>query len=226
MALIKEELIEEIVNANTLPEISRAYNKLNSIYEDLLEELESEGSENKIDLQEEIDTLKDVLQYAIENKAEGLIYHLQKYDNEVGKSTATKAEDKGFYYQEQQRLKNLRDQEIKKRDNFVNFIINQMNFLGIKPKKANGIKTSQGILSLREVKEKVYPAIDTLEDNFKRFIIPQLTLTYEQFQSLPEDIKELISGRVKEDLDKEKIEKDEKLSLKIREEIKTKLKIY
>ena len=101
-----------------------------------------------------------------------------------------------------------------------------MNFLGIKPKKANGIKTSQGILSLREVKEKVYPAIDTLEDNFKRFIIPQLTLTYEQFQSLPEDIKELISGRVKEDLDKEKIEKDEKLSLKIREEIKTKLKIY
>ena len=37
MALVKEELIEEIVNANTLPEISRAYNKLNSIYEDLLE---------------------------------------------------------------------------------------------------------------------------------------------------------------------------------------------
>ncbi len=225
---IKEELLVEIENATTLPQITSAYNKLMQIVEEI-ELLESGEEITEEEIEEknlQIETLKDILMFALENKAEGIIYFLNKYDSEVGKSSATKAEDKGFYYQEEQRIKELRKQETKKRDRFVNFVVNQMNFLGIQPKKDNGIKTLNGILSLREVKEQIYPDVDQLPDTFKKYIIPQITLTYDQFISLPEDIKTLISGRVKEDLDKEKIKKDEVLSSQIREEKKLKLKIY
>ena len=225
---IKEELLVEIENATTLPQITSAYNKLMQIVEEI-ELLESGEEITEEEIEEknlQIETLKDILMFALENKAEGIIYFLNKYDSEVGKSSATKPEDKGFYYQEEQRIKELRKQETKKRDRFVNFVVNQMNSLGIQPKKDNGIKTLNGILSLREVKEQIYPDKDQLPDTFKKYIIPQITLTYEQFISLPEDIKTLISGRVKEDLDKEKIKKDEVLSSQIREEKKLKLKIY
>lgn len=119
--LDKEKVIEKIENANSLFEIITAFEDVMLLIEQS-QYMNEETKEIKGLSTEEEETLLDILDFALENKAKNIIYVINSKIQEAGKPNAQKAEDKGIYYHEEQRLKKIRSQESKKLENFLNYI--------------------------------------------------------------------------------------------------------
>lgn len=220
--LDKEEVIEKITQANTLNEIVNAFEDVMS----LIEQSQYMDEETKLEkglTPEEEETLMDILNYTLENKAKNIIYVINKKIEEAGKPSAQKAEDKGFYYKEEQRIKKLRKQEERKLGNFLEHISSLLVKRGIKPNKANGIKTEAGILYLRKSDTKVYPEVNYLKDEFKRYKISECVIPYDIYKLIPEEVKEYL--KIESEVDKKKVDLDETLSKEIRIETKFKVAI-
>ena len=178
--LDKEKVIEKIENANSLFEIITAFEDVMLLIEQS-QYMNEETKEIKGLSTEEEETLLDILDFALENKAKNIIYVINSKIQEAGKPNAQKAEDKGIYYHEEQRLKKIRSQESKKLENFLNYISNLLVRRGTKPKKANGIKTEAGTLYLRQVDTKVYPDVNYVEDKFKRYKLSECMIYMKKF---------------------------------------------
>ncbi len=205
--LDKEKVIEKIENANSLFEIITAFEDVMLLIEQS-QYMNEETKEIKGLSTEEEETLLDILDFALENKAKNIIYVINSKIQEAGKPNAQKAEDKGIYYHEEQRLKKIRSQESKKLENFLNYISNLLVRRGTKPKKANGIKTEAGTLYLRQVDTKVYPDVNYVEDKFKRYKLSECIISNDISEKIPQEVLEHL--KLTPEVDKKKIDSAEK----------------
>lgn len=220
--LDKEKVIEKIENANSLFEIITAFEDVMLLIEQS-QYMNEETKEIKGLSEEEEETLLDILDFTLENKAKNIIYVINSKIQEAGKPNAQKADDKGIYYHEEQRLKKIRTQESKKLENFLNYVSNLLVRRGTKPKKANGIKTEAGTLYLRQVDTKVYPDVNYVEDRFKRYKLSECIISNDIYEKIPQEVLEHL--KLTPEVDKKKIDSDEEASKEIRIETNYKVAI-
>ena len=220
--LDKEKVIQKIESANSLFDIITAFEDVMLLIEQS-QHMDEETKEVIGLTKEEEETLLDILDYTLENKAKNIIYVVNSKIKEAGKPNAQKAEDKGIYYQEEQRLKKIRVQETKKLENFLNYISNLLVRKGILPKKANGIKTEAGTLYLRQVDTKVYPDVNYVEDKFKRYRISECIISNDIYEKIPQEVLEQL--KITPEVDKKAIDSDEEMAKEVRIETNYKVAI-
>ena len=218
----KELVIQKIESANTLYEIVTAFEDIMSLIE-YSQYMDEETKEERGLTKEEEETLLDILNYTLENKAKNIIYVINRKMEEAGKPSAQKAEDKGSYYKEEQRINKIRQQESKKLDNFLNRIAQLLLKKGIEPNKANGIKTEAGTLYLRKVNTKIYPDINSVGDKFKRYKISECIIPNDIYEKIPLEVREYI--KFTPEINKKEVDSDENMSKEVRTETSFKVAI-
>ena len=113
----------------------------------------------------------------LENKSTSLIMLWQEFFKFIGNGTS----NKGLVFEEEKRLKELRDNYTKKFEKYKEKISECMLSLGMETGKANGVMTSLGVLTFTKNTSKLYPKVEEVESKYLNYRIKELILTQEEF---------------------------------------------
>ena len=131
----------------------------------------------------------------LENKSTSLIMLWQEFFKFIGNGTS----NKGLVFEEEKRLKELRDNYTKKFEKYKEKISECMLSLGMETGKANGVMTSLGVLTFTKNTSKLYPKVEEVESKYLNYRIKELILTQEEFndKNIPKWLKVRLEDNLK-----------------------------
>lgn len=150
--------------------------------------------EGEID-EQTLEDSRELIISELENKSTSLIMLWQEFFKFIGNGTS----NKGFVFEEEKRLKELRDNYTKKFEKYKEKISECMLSLGMETGKANGVMTPLGVLTLTKNTSKIYPKVEEVESKYLNYRIKELILTQEEFndKNIPEWLKVRLEDNLK-----------------------------
>ncbi len=150
--------------------------------------------EGEID-EQTLEDSRELIISELENKSTSLIMLWQEFFKFIGNGTS----NKGLVFEEEKRLKELRDNYTKKFEKYKEKISECMLSLGMETGKANGVMTPLGVLTLTKNTSKIYPKVEEVESKYLNYRIKELILTQEEFndKNIPEWLKVRLEDNLK-----------------------------
>lgn len=150
--------------------------------------------EGEID-EQTLEDSRELIISELENKSTSLIMLWQEFYKFIGNGTS----NKGLVFEEEKRLKELRDNYTKKFEKYKEKISECMLSLGMETGKANGVMTPLGVLTLTKNTSKIYPKVEEVESKYLNYRIKELILTQEEFndKNIPEWLKVRLEDNLK-----------------------------
>ena len=150
--------------------------------------------EGEID-EQTLEDSRELIISELENKSTSLIMLWQEFFKFIGNWTS----NKGLVFEEEKRLKELRDNYTKKFEKYKEKISECMLSLGMETGKANGVMTPLGVLTLTKNTSKIYPKVEEVESKYLNYRIKELILTQEEFndKNIPEWLKVRLEDNLK-----------------------------
>lgn len=150
--------------------------------------------EGEID-EKTLEDSRELIISELENKSTSLIMLWQEFFKFIGNGTS----NKGLVFEEEKRLKELRDNYTKKFEKYKEKISECMLSLGMETGKANGVMTSLGVLTLTKNTSKLYPKVEEVESKYLNYRIKELILTQEEFndKNIPKWLKVRLEDNLK-----------------------------
>ena len=150
--------------------------------------------EGEID-EQTLEDSRELIISELENKSTSLIMLWQEFFKFIGNGTS----NKGLAFEEEKRLKELRDNYTKKFEKYKEKISECMLSLGMETGKANGVMTPLGVLTLTKNTSKIYPKVEEVESKYLNYRIKELILTQEEFndKNIPEWLKVRLEDNLK-----------------------------
>lgn len=150
--------------------------------------------EGEID-EQTLEDSRELIISELENKSTSLIMLWQEFFKFIGNGSS----NKGLVFEEEKRLKELRDNYTKKFEKYKEKISECMLSLGMETGKANGVMTPLGVLTLTKNTSKIYPKVEEVESKYLNYRIKELILTQEEFndKNIPEWLKVRLEDNLK-----------------------------